>query len=371
MLYKGLSLFSNAGIGDFGVEMTDVDILIANELLKERSDTYSLNHPHTTVFNEDVNNFTNERFQTLKENYFNDGLFLLVSTPPCQGVSLAGRRDKCDIRNQLIKPTVRAIKVFLPLWVWIENVPAYAQAKIPNYIDIVEDDGSLEQINIIDFLKQELEPLGYKLKTKVLNAKDYGVPQSRKRLITILTRTDKEISFPEITHGEKEGLLPYVTVRDAIGHLEPLESGEKSETDIYHRARLHPERHIEWMKHTPEGQTALNNQELKHRPNKVDKITGEIRPIKAYQTTYKRMWWDKPAPTVTMASGNISSQNNVHPRDTRALTIREIMILQTIPDTFRFPDYVTENEIREMIGEAVPCLLAKTITQHIINVHNG
>ena len=98
------------------------------------------------------------------------------------------------------------------------------------------------------------------------------------------------------------------------------------------------------------------------------KKTGELRRIKGFGTTYKRIWWDKPAPTVTMSSGSISSQNNVHPRDSRAMTVREAMELQTIPKEYTFLPNATEKEMREMIGEAVPSQLAKAITEHIIKM---
>lgn len=369
VIYKGLSLFSNAGIGDCGVENAGVRIMVANELLKERCDTYSLNHPHTLLINGDINEITDMDYDNFQESYFEDGLFLLVSTPPCQGVSIAGRMNKFDIRNQLIKPTVNAIKKLKPLWVWIENVPTYRQATIPDTVNIVEDNDTYNRINILDFIERELQPFGYKMKAEIVNAMDYGVPQSRRRLIVILTRSDKEITFPEPTHGNKKGLLPYRTVRDVIGDLEPLKSGEKSRYDKYHFARKHPERHVRWMEATPEGQTALDNKNIEDIPHMIDKVSGELRPIKGYKTTYKRIWWDKPSPTVTMASGNISSQNNVHPRDSRALTIREVMLLQTMPDTFEFPEHITEGQMREMIGEAVPSLLAEVITKHIISIH--
>lgn len=360
-----ISLFSNAGIGDIGVERAGIHVLAANELLPERCKTYEYNHPDTKVFCKDINDMD---FLQLKEIYIKDPLFLLVCTPPCQGVSSAGKRDPFDIRNQLIKPTVKAILQLQPQWVWLENVPAYRKAMIPDTKEVVPDDGTIPRINLIDYLKKELEPAGYRLEWKILDAKDYGIPQSRKRLFILMTRTNKPITFPEKTHGNTEGLLPYVTVREAIGHLESLESGEKSKTDIYHVAKTHNENHIRWMKATPEGQTALDNKRPEDRPHIFDKRMGRIRPIRAYRTTYKRIWWDRPAPTVTMCSGSISSQNNVHPKDARALTVRECMLLQTIPDSFCFPPETTDKQMREMIGEAVPVQLAEIITRHIIRL---
>lgn len=367
-MYNAISFFSNAGIGDIGVENANVRVVYANELLKKRADTYKLNHPHTHVKSGDINELTDDDFSQMKSLY-GEELFLFVATPPCQGVSAAGKRDKFDIRNQLIKPTIKAIQQTQPLWVWLENVPGYQHATIPDTLDVVEDDDTYDRISITDFIEKYLSPYGYKVGFKVLDAKDFGTPQSRKRMITILTRTNKEITFPEATHGI-EG-QPLRTVRDAISHLPSLQAGERNNEDPYHFGPKHNLNHIRWMAATPEGQTAFDNELFEDRPHTLDKATGEKRLIKAFRTTYKRIWWDKPSPTVTMYSGGISSQNNVHPSDSRALSVREVMLLQSMPNTYRFPEGTSEKEMREMIGEAVPCLLSQAITQHIIGLHEA
>lgn len=365
-MHKAISFFSNAGIGDMGVENAGVQVVYANELLPKRAETYSLNHPHAFVKCGDINELNEQDFIHMR-SAVGEELFLMVATPPCQGVSMAGKRDKFDIRNQLIKPTVKAIKETLPLWIWMENVASYQHATIPDSEDIVEDNDTHDRITIVDFLIKHLGPLGYTVDFSCIDAADYGVPQHRKRMITILTRTGKPISFPEKTHGTDS--TPHNTVRNAISHLPRIEANEKSDI-LYHFSSKHNERHIRWMKATPEGKTAFDNERFEDRPTTLDKETGLLRLIKAFKTTYKRMYWDKPAPTVTMGSGSVSSQNNVHPELARTLTVKEIMLLQTMPNTYRFPEGTKEVEMREMIGEAVPCLLGEVITNHILHLHN-
>lgn len=361
---KAISFFSNAGIGDFGVEMAGIPVVFANELIAKRANTYKLNHPHSQVLTGDICSLTNANLEVIKD-VSNGSPFLFIATPPCQGMSAAGKRDKFDIRNQLIKPTISLIKEFLPEWVWLENVSAFQNAMIPDTPNIVEDNDEQERIKIVDFIRKELEPYGYHMDYKKLDAKDYGIPQSRVRTFTILTRTGAEITFPESTHGE--GKLPYVTLRDSIFHLPRLSKGDTT-NDPYHYCPKHNESHIRWMEATPEGQTAFNNVDIEDRPHVIDPLTGQKRLIKAFNTAYRRMWWDRPATTITMNSGSISSQCNVHPEDARVLSIRELMILQTIPSTYIFPEGTSEKEMRDMIGEAVPCQLAKIITEHILNI---
>lgn len=364
---NAFSLFSNAGIGDIGVENAGVKVLFANELLKRRAETYSHNHKHTKVLQKDINQITKEEWLTYKKELLGENeLDLLIATPPCQGASVAGKRDKKDIRNQLIKPAMNAIQILNPRWVWIENVVTYANATIPNVEEVVEDDDTFERKTIREYIKEKSEKCGYKMIEAVLNAKDYGVPQSRRRWIVIITREDVALTMPKRTNGE--GLAPYRTVRDAIGGLEPLDANEKSKKDDYHFSPKHNERHIKWIKATPEGMSAHQNKRMEDRPNTIDKVTGERRPIKGYDTTYKRMYWDQPAKTVTIYSASLSSQCNGHPRDPRAMTVREIMELQTIPNTYRFLEDASHKEMREIIGEAVPCLLAERITKHILEL---
>ena len=362
---KCLSMFSNSGIGDIGVENAGVEVVAAIELLKDRAETYNLNHPNTDVYNKDILCIDSEDIMNIKRK-INGELDLIVCTPPCQGVSNVGKRDVYDIRNQLIKPAIKLIKEFYPKYIWIENVPGYIKATIPDTDDIVEDNDKYKRINILDYIDKKLKPLGYTMDHKIINAMDYGVPQSRKRVICILTRMNTKITFPKITYGpSKEN--KYKTVRDAIGHLPSLESGEKDINDIYHYSKVHNINHIKWIAATPEGCTAFDNERLEDRPHTIDKISGEYRSIRAFRTTYKRLYWDKPSTTITMNSGSISSQSNVHPRDNRAITLREAMLLQSMPMNYIFPKNLSDSKMREMVGEAVPSLLAEVITRTIFD----
>ena len=122
-----------------------------------------------------------------------------------------------------------------------------------------------------------------------------------------------------------------------------------------------------WLKHTPTGKTALNNEV--YYPKKEDGTK-----IKGFATTYKRIEWDKPAPTITMANGSVSSQNNVHPgrakedgtySDARVLSLKEIFILTGLPDNWEPAPWASENLIREVIGEAIPPKLIDEILKTI------
>jgi DNA (cytosine-5)-methyltransferase 1 len=168
----------------------------------------------------------------------------------------------------------------------------------------------------------------------------------------------------------------HITVRDAIGHLPSLESGQACQIYPFHKAKKHSENHIRWMSHTPSGQTAFDNVNSAHRPTVIN-IDGSERPISAFKTSYKRMSWDRPAPTITMANSSISSQNNVHPgrlnldgtySDARVLTLHELILLMGLPSNWAVPPHeiTSENMLRHYIGEAVPPLMMKELMSILV-----
>lgn len=342
-MINGISLFANVGIGETYFKEKGINICVSNELLQKRCDFYSHLYPNCEMICGDIGN--ENIFNKLLELYNKYKCDFLMSTPPCQGMSQAGKMDKDDPRNSLIIYTIEFIKKTLPSNIIIENVPQILKfsIKIDN-----------KEVKILDYIINELEPLGYFINYGVLDCADYGTPQTRKRAIFLISKI-KKWEFPE--------KMEKITVRDVIGDLPSLESGEKSDIPL-HYSKKHADRHILWMKHTPTGETAFNNK--KYYPQK------DGRKIKGYNTTYKRIEWDKPAPTITMCNGSISSQNNVHPgrklddgtySDARVLSILEILRLSGLPDDWNIPEDASENFIRQVIGEGFPPLFSAKLLE--------
>jgi len=177
-------------------------------------------------------------------------------------------------------------------------------------------------------------------------------------IILISKKTEPSWNFPNKTH-------PLITVRDTIGHLPSLKNNEKNNIHPFHFSKKHNEKHILWMSHTPTGKTAFEN--------KIYFPQKDGRKIKGYTTTYKRIEWDKPAPTITMANGSISSQNNVHPgrknldgtySDARVLSIYELILLTGLQKTWE-PPKVSDNLIRQILGECVPPKLIYNLVKEL------
>ncbi len=350
---KGISLFASAGIGETYFESIGIDIIVANELIPKRADLYQKLHPNTKMICGDISNY--DTFNNILRNCPPKIDFLLAS-PPCQGMSVAGK-NRCqesmesDKRNYLITYVVEIIKKTDPDYILIENVPSLLKLEL-------KYDGEFK--NVVEILNYEFGH-EYIIEGKVVDSSDFKVPQTRLRAIIKMNKKNKRWEWPKI-HTEK------VTVEEAIGHLPSLEAGEVSDIK-WHFARNHTKNNILWMKHTPTGNTAFSN-EL-YFPQKDN---GER--IKGYESSYRRIKWDTPAPTITIRNDCIGSQRNVHPgrllvdgtySDARVLTPLELMILTSLPIDWNIPDDTPEILIRQCIGESIPPLMLKEIVGGILN----
>lgn len=341
MKFNGLSLFANVGIAETYLKHIGFDIVLANELLEERARFYHHLHQHDIISGDITDNNIYEQIikkaKKLKVNF-------ILATPPCQGMSIAGHMKADDPRNTLIIKAMQSFQDLLPEFMLIENVPQMFKTSI-----LING----KSIMIKDHIYQISNNLGYEVKFDIFDAANYGTPQNRKRSFTRIYKKYYKWDDPI-----KQKLI---TVEEAIGDLPTLESGQKSNIP-YHYSIKHNNNHILWMKHTPTGKTAFNN--LIHYPQK------DGRKIKGFSTTYKRISWDKPAPTITMSNGSISSQNNVHPgrlladgtySDARVLTLLEIFRLTGLPINWETPKWANDTLIRHVIGEAIPPRLVENI----------
>jgi len=348
----GASLFSSAGLAETYFKEVGINIIAANELIKERANLYQSLYPDSKMIPGNI--LDNTVFQTLVKSTPKK-LDFLIASPPCQGMSIAGKNRNIeqmlnDERNYLVFKIIDFIKIKSPDFVLIENVPALFKMVLPfqnNQLKVME----------ILFLLFEGE---YNIEASVYDASEYGVAQRRTRAIIKLYRKGKKWGQPVKTNS--------LTVEDAIGHLPSIEAGQKTSIK-WHFARKHSNSHIEWLKHTPTGKSAFENE--KHFPIKSN---GE--KIKSYMTTYRRIKWDEPAPTITMRNDAISSQLNVHPgrklasglySDARVLTPLELMLLSSLPADWNIPEDTNELLIRKCIGECIPPLLIQRIVEQIHN----
>jgi DNA (cytosine-5)-methyltransferase 1 len=409
-------LFSSAGVGDLGLVANGINILASSELIEQRHRVYQANFQSTRCFTGDLWQHKDDLVDHVREQLAGEDLFLALATPPCQGMSTngvgkllaeirSGNRPPIDERNRLIVPTMDVVTKLRPMWLVLENVPAMRNTIILNRTG--------QPTNLIDFIREEMGP-EYVGTSEVVSCSDYGVPQVRKRLITIFTRDKRGLAYLRRNDGsffKHSKRSPAVTVREAIGHLPPLDSclGPAARPDVHplhYVQQMSPEKHW-WIQNTPEGETAFNNQCVSHsclfqgnaahvdrtaaeretgedpsalycekcgsllpRPSIVDERTGKRRLIRGFHSAYRRMRWDEPARALTRNFPFEASDNKIHPDQHRTLSIYEAMILQTIADynfTFEVNGKCANRKvIADVIGESVPPRLIDFIAQMIL-----
>lgn len=348
---KAISIFSSAGIGELLLKNTNIEVVVANEILPKRAECYSHFYPETDMHCGDITLEETQDYMVAAAKK-NDAK-LLIATPPCQGLSTLGKNKKQihyekDKRNYLILSTLDIIDRCDFDYILIENVPMFLEMYFPYENDYFK----LEEILNKKYADK------YIIEARVLNAKDYGICQSRPRAIIKMYKPNKKWPWP-VTEAE-------IPLRDAIGDLPSLESGETSDIP-WHFAKKHNERAVLALKHTPTGKSAIANEV--YYPKKEDGTR-----IKGFHNTFKRMGWDQPCPTRTTFSGSMSSHNNVHPgrllpdgtySDARVLTLLEIFIVSSIPKDIEFPKGSTDTFIRTIIGESIPPRLMMKVIEKI------
>lgn len=422
--FNAVSLFSSSGIGDLGLKANNIETVSACEIIEERMQLFQANYPNSKCFCGDIWELKQEIINDYTQR-FKDSPFLILATPPCQGMSSNGMgkmlsdyrkglRPKYDERNRLIIPALYIIKALRPQWVIFENV-----ANMVNTLILDEHD---ELINIVDYIQKELgdEYVGM---PHVIDCADYGVPEHRIRLLTVFSRSKKAHKYfkennsflPNKTHSESGDLFtsPWITLKEAIGELPPLRAVKGKNIDkinLLHKVPVLDEKKLWWLDNTPEGNTAFNNQcvnkdclytgnrlhgakyneeginkfcedtplycekcgSLLPRPYVEEKDTGNKRIMKGFTSAYKRMVWNEPASTLTQNFQYACSDNKVHPSQTRVLSLWEGIVIQTIsqyPYTFKVDGrQVKDGLIRDTIGESVPPKVIDLLCKKILEI---
>jgi DNA (cytosine-5)-methyltransferase 1 len=320
MPFNSIDLFSGCGGLTQGMHQAGFTTKVAVEIVADAVLAFKLNHTDTEVINKDIRLITAEE---IREKLNGEPLHLLAGCPPCQGFSSIRRRNKKksvrDTRNSLVTEYLRLVKELHPLTIMMENVPGLRDYYL--FKDVVK----------------ELEALGYNPKVEVVNVRDYGVPQNRKRLVMIGSLLG-DISLAEPT-GQK------VTVRDMIGKLESV----TSTIDPVHKVvASHNPLVRERIRLTPK-----NGGSLKDLPAKYQLKCHEGENV-GFNDVYGRLRWDDYSTTITGGCLNPSKGRFLHPEEDRCITAREAALLQSFPPDYKFPVNISKTQIALLIGNALP-----------------
>lgn len=370
-----IDLFSGCGGVSLGFKWAGFNAVLASDIDENCEKTFTANFPETPFICGDLSSIKKEAF----EANISTEIDVVIGGPPCQGFSLANKRRNTvadDPRNKLFYEFVKVIDWYNPKSFVMENVKGLLSMKSGDVIKQIVN----EFENAGEF--------GYEVKYQVLKASDYGVPQSRQRVIVIGIRKDLGLipEFPVKKYAKE------VTVNEAISDLPTIHAAEGTASQKYtkkvqnayqefmrknsksvknHIAMRHTQRVIDRFKAIKNGQGLLDVWETHGSVQRGDPTKKST--VKFSQNN-QRLYGDKPAPTIAASF----QSNFIHPKLDRNFTAREGARLQSFPDDFIFKGMRTKMSWEkglsqyQQIGNAVPPLLAYEIAMTLKSVlENG
>lgn len=337
---RAIDLFCGAGGLTHGLQNAGINVVAGYDIDAQCRFAYEKNNDAVFI-QKSVTELNEEEFNY----YFGDAkVRVLAGCAPCQTFSSYNKKSKeenqKDSRWNLLTNFGEHIKKVLPEIVTMENVPRLVNQRV--FHDFVD----------------HLHKLKYQVSFQVVYCPQYGMPQSRSRLVLLASRLGP-INIIEPTHSVEN----YLTVRDAIAHLPPVEAGKIDPQDSLHRASSLSELNMERIKASRPGGT------WQDWPEHLIANCHKKESGSTYSAVYGRMEWDKVGSTMTTQCIGFGNGRFGHPEQNRAITLREAAILQTFPDNYEFWPSDVKMDIRpiaRMIGNAVPVRLGEIVGKSII-----
>lgn len=335
-----LDIFCGAGGLSLGFENAGFDIHTAVDNWGDALETIRRNKPSTLAQMNDLGDelAVKDLCQNLPQ------IEVVIGGPPCQGFSIAGKRDPEDPRNKLYKGFVRSIELLKPKMFLMENVPTIAS---PKNIDLFQD------------ILSDFANIGYETKHSVLTASNFGVPQNRKRMFVVGVRKDLKIEFEFPTPSTKlvsalDGIgdLPEDSVPDGGSYPYAPQSDfqklmRRNSANLYnHQTTSHSAQTIRIISTVPDGG---NHKDLPQ----------EMRGIRNVNIAWTRFASGKPSPTI-----DTGHRHHFHYLFNRVPTARESARLQSFPDDYIFVGSKTSQ--LKQIGNAVPPLMAQALGERFM-----
>lgn len=344
---KAIDLFCGAGGLTRGLRRAGWDVVAGIDVDGAVAETYRHNNPQSKFLDADLRSVTNDEMLTLASAIPRREL-LLAGCAPCQPFSKQRRKHGLGIRSDatLLREFARLTLALRPGVVLMENVPG---------IQAVPGFSSFRR-----FLKA-LRDCGYECDHRVLNARDFGVPQHRRRYVLLAAR-GASARLPLVP---ADGTLPtQVSVRSAIGHFPAIKAGETHSRVRNHHAANLSTRNLERIQATP-----VDGGSRRDWPKRLElELDCHQRRGVGFSDVYGRMWWDRVAPTLTSRCNSLSNGRFGHPEQDRAISLREAAALQTFPDDYEF--FGAKNRIAQWIGNAVPVSFAEALGAAALNAAN-
>lgn len=340
---KAFDFFCGAGGLTRGLLDAGIDVVAGFDCDEHCQSTYEHNNPGVRFVKADVKKIGLKDLGVKgRLRRFDDVLF--AGCAPCQPFSSQRKGNGKRHDARLLSEFGRLVEAALPGYVLIENVPGIARVR--GYSTYHR------------FLRM-LEKNGYQYAYDVLDAKYFGVPQNRRRLVLLASR-HLRATLPEPKYGNS--LRPFKTVRKVISHFPAIDAGECHPDVPNHVAASITELNLERLRHTPH-----DGGDRRSWPKRL-RLECHKGNYEGHTDVYGRMSWDSPAPALTGRCHSISNGRYGHPEQDRAISLREAAALQSFPDGYVF--FGVNKQIAQQIGNAVPVRLAEYLGKHILHLRS-
>lgn len=341
--FKAVDFFCGAGGMSCGFSKAGVKILAGIDIEPQFEKTYLANHIGTKFINENITQYQPEDLRSELGIQKYDNNLIFIGCSPCQYWSrINNNRHKSSYSNNLIYDFQRFVQYFMPGHLVVENVPG-----------IIKEKNNHVLLSFLDFLMFN----GYKYEYKIIRTDHYGVPQRRNRFVLIASRVKDKIIFPEPEEEQK------LTVRKFIGQhngFPILTDGHSDSNDFMNSTSAlssKNKRRIELTEKDGGTRLAWKDDPELQIPAYKDKDHY-------YRSIYGRLWWDRPATTITTRFIATSCGRFTHPEENRGLSLKEGATLQTFPKNYVFVGGLVS--VAKQIGNAVPPEMARRIALSII-----
>lgn len=341
MHIKAVDLFCGAGGLTHGLLKAGIDVIAGIDIDEDSRFPFEANHKNANFIRQCVSKVTASELNALWKDA---DIRLLAGCCPCQPFSKLTNGQKKHEDWGLLSHFTRLVKSTEPELVLMENVPELPQK------------GALLFSNLLKVLKS----LGYQFDHGIVKCEEHGVPQFRRRFVLIASKLGP-ISIPS---GNFSNEKKQKTVRSAIQDLPSLESGQEHASDHLHVAAKLSDMNLRRIRHTPHNGGSRKDWPDELLPGCYRKESGS-----RYVSIYGRMWWDRPAPTITTLCMWLGNGRFGHPEQDRAMTLREAALLQSFPKKYKFykpGEVLNRTAVGRMIGNAVPPALGKSLGKAMV-----
>jgi DNA (cytosine-5)-methyltransferase 1 len=342
---KAIDFFSGAGGLTHGLKVAGIDVIAGIDNDAACKATFEKNNAGAIFLEKDITQYIPADLERDLEIKKNDDSMIFAGCAPCQFWSIIRTsKEKSKKTRNLILDFQKFIEYFKPGFVVVENVPGISSKK---------------ESPMGRFITA-LENLGYNVAHDIMDMSLYGIPQKRRRF-TLLASRVSSISLPKPTKKR-------MTVRDVLGiknGFPKIKAGTTDKTDLLHASANLSEKNIKRLRMTNKdgGDRSAWQNKIKYQ------LACYASSEKKFYDTYGRMWWDRPAPTITTKFFSISNGRFAHPEEDRAISLREGATLQTFPRNYKFFG-TSMASTAKMIGNAVPPSFATIIGRQIIKAAN-